>query len=333
MLRFQHSEYLWFWVLLIFILAAFIIVMSWKKKIIRKIGDKNLVEQLFAGYSKKFYRLKFIFLFIGFFFLVAGTANLQLGDKMEKITNKGVDVMIAIDVSKSMLAQDVQPSRLDRAKQVVSKLLDNLPDDRIGLVVFAGNAYVQMPLTVDYSAARMYLNTISPDVVPTPGTDIGAAIDRCDQAFGENQMKHKAIILISDGEDFGGTAVQEAEKAYDDGIIINTVGVGTAEGAPIKDPSTGDYKRDASGNIVITKMNPEDLKSIAAAGHGIYQQLENTDQVVKNLADKINAMAKNEYGENIFSNYTSYFQYFLGIALLLLIIEFFIPERKKWTLA
>lgn len=332
MLRFQHSEYLLGLSLLIVFVLVFAAVLVWKRLSVKKIGDRELVEQLFTGYSRRFFRLKFILLFLAFFIGVIGAANLQMGNKMEKITRKGVDVMIALDVSKSMLAQDVQPSRLERAKQLISKLMDRMNNDRIGLVVFAGNAYLQMPLTIDYSAARMYLGTVNPDMVPTPGTAIAKAIQMCNSSFNQKERKHKAIILITDGEDWDGGAVDAATEAYNDGVVINTVGVGSPEGAPIKDPDTGEYKKDENGNVVITKLNEAQLRSIAAAGHGIYQYLDNTDQVVKNLTDKLNTMQKKEFGENLYVDYLSYFQYFLVIALALLLIEFFVPETKKIAL-
>lgn len=328
MLKFQHIEYLSGLILLVAFLGLFISVLVWKRKSIRKIGDRDLVEKLFTGYSSKFYRLKFIFLFIAFFFGVIGAANVQIGNKMEKVTRKGVDVVIALDVSKSMLAQDVQPSRLDRAKELISRMMDHMGNDRIGLLVFAGNAYLQMPLTVDFSAARMYLATVNPEMVPTPGTDIGKAISASSDAFDPQEKLHKSIVLISDGEDWDEGAVEAAKTAYDNGEVINTVGVGSPEGAPFRDPETGDYKRDENGNMVITRMNPGEMQAIAEAGHGIYQHLDNTDQVATNLVNKLDSMQQKEFGENLYTDYTSYFQYFLGIALVLLLIEFCIPERS-----
>ncbi|MHB1921334.1 MAG: VWA domain-containing protein [Chitinophagaceae bacterium] len=329
MLRFQHPEYLYGLVLLIIFLLFFLAVLLWKRRSIKKIGDPELVEQLFTGYSLKRYRLKFILLFFAFFLGVIGLANPQMGDKMEKITRKGVDVVIALDVSKSMLSQDVQPDRLERAKQLVNDLLDKMSNDRVGLVVFAGNAYLQMPLTVDFSAARMYLHTVNPDMVPTPGTDIGQAIARSNEAFDQQERKHKAIILITDGEDHDPTALEETQKAFADGVVVHTVGIGSVEGSPILDPDTGHYMKDSKGQTVISRLNQKELEEIAAAGHGIYQHLDNPDEVAKNLEAQLEKMGQKEYGENIFTDYKSYFQYFLGVALVLLLMECFIPEVKK----
>lgn len=328
MLRFQHSEYLYGLLLLIVIILAFISVLAWKRRSVKKIGDKDLVRSLFMGYSIRFRNLKFWLLFFAFAFMVIGAANLQLGSKMEKITRKGVDVIIALDMSNSMRAEDVQPSRLARAKQLVNMLLDKMTNDRVGLVVFAGNAYLQMPLTVDYSAARMYLQSATPGMLPTQGTAIDRAIELSQQSFNQKERKHKAIILISDGEGWDNDAIAAAKKAHDNGIVVNTVSVGTEQGAPIKMPD-GSYLKDDKGNVVITKMDDKLLKGIAAEGNGLYEHLDNTDAAADNLIQKLDSMQKKEFGENMFSDYLSYFQYFLGIGLLLLLLEFFIPETKK----
>ncbi len=333
MLRFQHNEYLWALVLLLVLQVAFLGVSWWKRRSIRRIGDQALVEKLFTGYSRKLFVLKFLLIFLAFFFGVIGLANLQKGSRMEKITRKGVDVMIALDVSKSMLATDVQPDRLTRARQLISKLMDKLDNDRVGLVVFAGNAYLQMPLTVDYSAAKMYLSTVSPDMIPTQGTAIGQAIQVSDEAFNKKERKHKALIIISDGEDHDETALQRTKAAFENGAVTNTIGIGSVAGSPLPDPETGGYKKDREGNTVISKLNETELRGIAAAGKGIYQHLDNnTDDVVNTLVSKIDGMEQKEFGENVFTDYNSYFQYFLGICLALLLIEFFIPEvRYKRT--
>ncbi|NIG52242.1 VWA domain-containing protein [Chitinophaga sp. Cy-1792] len=333
MLRFQHTEYLWALTLLLVLQLAFLAVSWWKRRSIKKMGDPALVEKLFTGYSRKRFIFKFVLIFLAFFFGVVGLANLQKGSRMEKITRKGVDVVIALDVSKSMLASDVQPDRLTRAKQLITKLMDKLENDRIGLVVFAGNAYLQMPLTIDYSAAKMYLSTVSPDMIPTQGTAIGQAIQTADDAFNKKERKHKALIVISDGEDHDETAIQKTKAAFDNGVVTNTIGIGSVTGSPLPDPETGGYKKDREGNTVISKLNENELKGIAYAGHGIYEHLENnTDEVVTSLATKIDSMEQKEFGENMFTDYNSYFQYFLGVTLALLLIEFFLPEvstRKK----
>jgi Ca-activated chloride channel family protein len=330
MLRFQHSEYLWALALLLVLQLAFISVTWWKRRSIRKLGDPTLVEKLFLGYSRRLFTLKFLLLFVAFFFGVVGLANLQKGSRMEKITRKGVDVVIALDVSKSMLAGDIKPDRLTRAKQLIAKLMDKLDNDRIGLVVFAGNAYLQMPLTIDYSAAKMYLSTVGPEMIPTQGTAIPQAIQVSNEAFNKKERKHKALIIISDGEDHDEGSLQKARAAFDEGVVINTIGVGSPTGSPLPDPETGGPKKDREGNIIISKLDENELKSIAAVGKGIYQHLDNnTEEVVNTLVSKIDGMEQKEFGENIFTDYNSYFQYFLAACLLLIIAEFFIPEVRR----
>ncbi|WP_343669501.1 VWA domain-containing protein [Chitinophaga sp.] len=334
MLRFQHSEYLWALALLLVLQLAFISISWWKRSSIRKLGDPVLVEKLFTGYSRRRFAFRFLLIFLAFFFGVLGLANIQKGSRMEKITRKGVDVVIALDVSKSMLAGDVKPDRLTRAKQLISKLVDKLDNDRVGLVVFAGNAYLQMPLTIDYSAAKMYLSTVSPDMIPTQGTAIGQAIAVSDDAFNKKERKHKSLIIISDGEDHDEAAISKANAAFDAGVVINTIGIGSTTGSPLPDLETGTYKKDKDGNTVISKLNEDELKSIAAAGKGIYEHLDNnTEEVVNSLIHRIDSMEQKEFGENIFTDYNSYFQYFLVISLILLVAEFFIPEIKRGTRA
>lgn len=334
MLRFQHSEYLWALVLLLVLQLAFLGITWWKRRSVRKLGDPVLVEKLFTGYSHRRFAFRFLLVFLAFFFGVLGLANFQKGSRMEKITRKGVDVVIALDVSKSMLAGDIKPSRLERARQLVSKLMDKLDNDRVGLVVFAGNAYLQMPLTIDYSAAKMYLSTVSPEMIPTQGTAIGQAITVSNDAFNKKERKHKSLIIISDGEDHDEAAIKNANAAFENGVVINTIGIGSPTGSPLPDPETGGEKKDREGNIIISKLNEEELKSIASAGRGIYEHLDNnTEEVVNSLVHKIDSMEQKEFGENIFTDYNSYFQYFLGIALLLLTAEFFIPEIKRRTRA
>ncbi|WP_110053275.1 VWA domain-containing protein [Chitinophaga sp. S165] len=330
MLRFQHSEYLWALVLLLVLQLAFLSISWWKRRSVRKLGDPVLVEKLFTGYSRRRFTFRFLLVFLAFLFGVIGLANIQKGSRMEKITRKGVDVVIALDVSKSMLAGDVKPDRLTRAKQLISKLADKLDNDRVGLVVFAGNAYLQMPLTIDYSAAKMYLTTVGPEMIPTQGTAIGQAIQVSNDAFNKKERKHKALIIISDGEDHDEAAISKANMAFDNGVVINTIGIGSPTGSPLPDPETGTNKKDKEGNTVISKLNEDELKSIAAAGHGIYEHLDNnTEEVVNSLVQKIDGMEQKEFGENIFTDYNSYFQYFLAISLLLLIVEFFIPEIRR----
>jgi Ca-activated chloride channel family protein len=229
-----------------------------------------------------------------------------------------------------MLAQDIKPSRLERAKQVIFKIIDNSPDDRIGLVIFAGRAYLQMPLTVDHEAARMYLNAASPADVPTQGTVISDALEMCDASFNPNDKTFKSVLLISDGEDHDNDAIKESKKLAKEGIMINTIGIGSPQGAPIMDPATGQYKKDDKGETVISKLNEKELSEIAKAGKGIYQLYTNTDQVASNIRHQLANIGKEtSTSDSLYISFKQYFQYFLGAALLLLLIEFFISEKKS----
>lgn len=277
--------------------------------------------------------LKFSFLIMSLVIGVIGLANLQAGSRSEKVERKGIDVMIALDVSKSMLAQDLKPNRLEKAKQLIARLTEKLSNDRIGLITFAGRAYVSVPLTVDLTALKMNLSGASPDMVPTQGTVIGEAISMARQSFNTKETKYKSIILISDGEDHDEGAADEVKKAVSEGIMINTVGIGSPEGSVIFDPETHENKRDQEGNEVISKLNEKELQDIASAGQGVYLRLGNTDAAADAIARQIGSTEQKNFGDSMFTDYNSYFQYFLGASLILMLIEFFIPQRKKLQIA
>ena len=259
--------------------------------------------------------------------IVIGWANLQKGSGTEEVQRKGVDVIIALDVSKSMLARDIQPDRLTRAKQLVMNMLDKMKNDRVGLVVFAGRAYLQVPLTIDYSAMKMMLQNVKPDIVPTQGTVISEAIDMATQSFSQKEKKYKSLVIISDGEDHDEQALGKAKDASENGIIIHTVGVGSPEGSTLFDPETQSVKLDENGAPIVSKLNEDELKHIAA-GRGTYSILRNTDDVASKLVDEIDGMEQKSLGAVVFSSYASYFQYFLAIAFVTLMIEWLLPGSK-----
>ncbi|MFN8252097.1 MAG: VWA domain-containing protein [Ferruginibacter sp.] len=329
MLRFQHIEYLLALAALPVLAGLYFLVLNWKKKTIKKIGDERLVKELIKTYSPKKFALKFILVITAFAAAAFGLANLRSPQGSEKVSRNGIDVMVALDVSKSMLAQDIKPSRLDRAKQLLGKLMDRLNNDRIGIVVFAGKAYLQMPLTGDHGAAKMFLSSASPDVVPTQGTVISDALKMCYTSFNAKEKKYKAVILISDGEDHDEEAASLAARMAAEGVIIHTVGIGSAEGTAIIDPATNEVKKDKEGNTVITKLNETELKTIAEKGNGLYQLYDNTEAVVSNLEAQLNSMDQRTVTEDSLVNYKSYFQYFLLLSLLLLVLEVFVSERKQ----
>ena len=329
MLRFQHSDYLLALGIVPVVIGLYILLLIWRQKKLQKLGDEPLIKEQIIGFIPGRRTLKFILTTLAFALAVIGWANLQSGGQSEKIERKGVDVIIALDVSKSMLAKDVQPNRLVRARQLIERLMDKMKNDRVGLIVFAGRAYLQVPLTVDYSSMRMMLQTVRPDLVPTQGTVIGDAIDLSIKSFSQKEKKYKSLIVISDGEDHDAKALDKANEAADAGIIVHTVGVGSPQGFPLTEEATGAPKLDEQGNQVISKLNVEELKKIAAAGRGSYTLLNNADDAATALTDEIDAMEQRNMGVANFTNYENYFQYFLLPALLLLIVEWMIPGARS----
>jgi len=330
MLHFQYIEYFVALAAIPLMIFLFFQLKKWKQKTEKKIGDPSLVKELTAQFSSKNFLTKFILFICAFAFCVLAVAGLVTPDGTQKINRRGTDIMIALDVSKSMLAQDIQPNRLERAKQVISKIIDNSPDDKIGLVVFAGRAYLQMPLTVDHEAAKMYLSSASPDDVPTQGTVISDALKMCYAAFNPKDKTFKSVVLISDGEDHDDEAIKTTKELAKDGIMINTIGIGSPQGAPIMDPETGQYKKDDQGQMVISKLNESELSEIAKAGNGIYQLYTNTDAVASNIKSKLAHIGKEvAASDSSYTSFKQYFQYFLAVAFILLLIEFFFSEKKR----
>ncbi len=328
MVRFENPWFLLTLIGAVLMALLFIGVVRWKRSTIKKIGDEKLVRQLINGYSPKKFRFKFFLVLLGFILTAMGVSNLQYPKEVEQINRQGIDVMIALDVSKSMLAQDIQPNRLERAKQLTSKLIDRLSNDRVGLVLFAGRAYLQMPLTTDHSAAKMYVNTASINSVPTQGTVIGDALNLCNTAFEEKQKKFKAVILITDGEDHDESAVEVAKKMAAEGVMLHTIGVGSSSGTQLIDPETNQVKKDNMGVPVVTRLNEKELIDLAQVGSGEYQMLMDTEAAVAKILAQINTMEKRTITDNSLMNYRSFFQWFIGVAIILLMFELLISERK-----
>jgi Ca-activated chloride channel homolog len=328
-LKFQHPEYFIGIVLILLLIYLYSGLVSWKKKLSARIGDPTLVAQLVKSFSAKNFLLKFVLICVAVFFLVTGLANLRARGKAEDISRQGVDVMIVLDVSKSMLAQDVKPSRLDKAKQLLYRLVDRLQNDRVGLILFAGRAYMQMPLTTDHSAAKLYISEAGPDAVPTQGTVFSEALNMANSSFNRNEHKYKAVVLISDGEDHDAEALKIAKQMADDGVMVNTVGIGSVEGSEIIDPETKEPKKDDKGNTVISKLNEQELVGLSDATNGIYIHLDNLEDATITLTQRLDSIEKRALADNEFVNFTNYFPWFIGVAGLLLIIELFIPERKR----
>ncbi len=334
MLRFEHAVFLYVLVLVPILSVVFMLMLNWRKKAFAAYGDWSVIKRLMPGISIPRLVIKFTLMMFGFSFLILGLANLQVGSKLMEGERKGIDMMIALDVSNSMLAEDIKPNRLERSKQAISKLIDQLSGDRVGIIVFAGKAYIQLPITTDYAAAKLFLNTIDTKVVPTQGTAIGEAIEMAIGSFTE-ETHSKAIIVITDGENHEDGAIDAAKEANNMGIKVYTIGMGLAEGTPIPEYNsygrrTG-YKKDRQGTTIITKLNEDMLQQIATAGNGVYVRANNSRAGLSKVLDEINKLEKTEFDSKMYSDYEDRFQYFIAAALLFFILELFIFERKsKW---
>lgn len=336
MLRFAHIEFLWGLAAIPLLLLLFLWVIRWKKKAIANLGDLDIVKRMMPEVSHSRPLLKFIFFLLAYTFLIIGLANPQIGTKMEEVKQKGVDLMILLDVSNSMLAKDLAPNRLENAKRSISLLIDNLHNDRIGIVVFAGQAYVQLPVTTDYAAAKLFLNTINTNMVPTQGTAIGAAIDLGMQSFDFKNGISKAMIIMTDGENHEDDAIDAAQRAFDKEVNIHVVGVGSVGGSPVpllKNGQEAGFHTDKEGNTVVSKLDEELCKAIAAAGNGAYVRATNAGTSLTSIMGQIAKMQQKEYGNQSFKDFEDRFPFFLALALLLLVIEFFISNKKNRRLS
>ncbi|MES1198046.1 MAG: VWA domain-containing protein [Chitinophagaceae bacterium] len=328
-IQFQYKEFVWLFIAIPFFIILFIFIIRWKGKVIRRIGSADLVKALILNYSAKKFTTKFSLLSIAFAFGVLALMNPRKPGTSESINRKGIDLAIALDVSKSMLATDLAPNRLERAKQFLNRLMQQSPDDRIALVLFAGKAYLQMPLTVDHGAASMYISSAGPGTVPQQGTVISDALEMSARVFNNKEKRFKTVILISDGEDHDENAISTARDLAGQGVMINTIGIGSAEGSTINDPATGEIKKDVAGNTVISKLNEDELKQIAEKTNGIYIHLQSSDDAVAALLKHLSQIERKAYGDQSLLDFKTYYLWFAGAMLLLLIIENFIPEKKK----
>jgi Ca-activated chloride channel family protein len=331
--RFAHIYYFYLLALIPVLAGLLILFLIWKKKTLAKYGEWNVIRQLMPDYSIGKSILKFIILILAISSLIVALAGPQTGSRLEKVKRKGIDLMICLDVSNSMMAQDIKPNRLERAKQAIVRLIDNLEGDRIGIIVFAGKAYTQLPITTDYAAAKMFTASISTNIVPTQGTAISAAIEMAANSFGESKH-NKAIVVITDGEDHEGSVLEQADAALKKNITLYTIGMGLPEGAPIPvfsgDIQTG-YRKDRDGQTIMSKLDETLLQKVAGVGKGMYVRATTSETGLKKIFDDISKIQKSEIEEKQFSDYENRFQYFVALALFLLILDLFIFERKtKW---
>ncbi len=328
MMRFQHISHLFALGLVPLLIALFVAMVYWRRRKLKSLGNEVLISRQVLGFIPGRNTTRFLLLCIAFAVMVIGWANLQMGARTEKVQRKGVDVIIALDVSKSMLAKDIQPDRLTRAKQLVQSMLDKMGSDRVGLIVFAGRSYLQVPLTVDYSALKMMLSNVDPGMVPTQGTVISDAVGLAMNSFSQKEKKYKSLVIISDGEDHDEQAIEKVKSAAESGVIVHTVGVGSTQGMTIFDPATQSIKLNDKGEPVISRLNQRALADIASAGRGTYVYLRNTGDAAEQLVGEINGMEQKSLGAVVFTDFNSYFQYFLVIGFALLVIEWMLPGRK-----
>ncbi len=334
--RFEHPEYLYGLIIVPAIWILWIVIIRLQKRNWNKFGDIKLVDKLLPRVSYRLKNWKFVLLLLAISSLFISLSNPQIGSKLEKVQRKGIDMIIAVDISNSMLAEDIKPNRLARAKREISKLVDKLEGDRIGIIVFAGKAYTQLPITTDYSAAKMFLSSVSTDFISTQGTSIASAIEMGRTTFknttDEDKDRNKAIIIITDGEDHEEGAIEQAKEAAKEGIKVYTIGMGTNKGAPIPVFRNGvriGYKKDREGHTVISRFNESLLQSVAAEGDGTFVRANNSNAGLKTILKEINKMNKTEIETQTFKDYESRFQIFTAIAILLLILEVLLGERKS----
>ncbi|MCG6189206.1 VWA domain-containing protein [Maribellus maritimus] len=331
MFRFGNMEYLWGLLIIPLLAVIFIWSRIARKKALKRFGEQQILKQLMPFSSKGRPVFKFFVLMLALAFIITGMARPQFGSKLKKVKREGIELIIALDVSNSMMAEDIQPNRLERAKRAISRLIDRLNDDKIGLIVFAGDAYTQLPITSDYNSAKLFLNSVSTEIVPKQGTAIGAAINLAANSFTPSSEANKAIVIITDGENHEDDAVSAAKDAVDKGIIVHTIGMGLPQGSPIPVIQNGqkDYMKDRDGKVVVTKLNEQMLEQISASGNGIYVRANNAQVGLNALFDEINKMEKEEMESRVYSEYNDQFQYFFAVALFLILFEFIILERKN----
>mgnify|MGYP006280723657 CR=1 FL=1 len=332
MFRFGNSEYLYALAILPLMILLFIVGMYMRRRSLKRFGDFQVVSQLMPMVSKIRPLVKFILLLLALTSVIIALADPQFGSRLEKIQRKGVELIIALDVSNSMRSEDIEPSRLERSKRAISQMIDRLHNDKIGLIVFAGDAYMQVPLTTDYSAVKMYLESITTDIVPRQGTAVGSAIDLARKSFDPESGLDKALIVITDGENHEGNVEEAAQEAREEGITIHAIGMGTSQGAPIpirEENGQTVYQKNQQGNVVVSKLDANTLKKLASTGNGIYLRASNARTGLNELFDEISQMTRKEIESKVYTDYEHRFQYLVALALFFLFLDLFILERKN----
>ena len=332
MIRFEHPMMLWALALLPILLGVFLLHRRWRQKALSNFGDEPLMKRMMPHVAFSRPGWKFSLYLLAVASLIVGLANPQIGTVTEEGERKGADLMILLDVSNSMMAGDLPPNRLENAKRGISQLIDRLRSDRIGLIVFAGESYVQLPITSDYAAAKLFLNHISTDMVPTQGTAIGAAIDMAMKTFDQIEGTSKAMIVMTDGENHEDDALAAAQRAQSEGVVVHVVGLGSPEGAPVPTFQGGNpvgFIKDEEGQTVVSKLNEAMCQEIAAAAGGIYVRASTGGSGLDVVMEQVDKMEKKAVDVRLFKSYEDRFQLFVGFTLLLLVVEFFISNRKS----
>ena len=331
--RIEHPKVLWLLILLFLLNAIWVKNKIWKKKAINKFAKLSTLSKIFNGFSNNRSTFKYILFRLAIGMLIIAASNPQYGENERTVASKGIDIMIALDISKSMMAEDIidEYNRLDIAKLSIGKLMNELRGDHVGIVVFAGEAYKQLPLTPDYQVAKLFLKNIGTDMISSQGTDIGNAIELCMSSFSDERKNNKAIVIISDGEDHEEMAVKAAKEATEEGVVICTVGMGSKKGVPIPIVRNGKkigIKKDKDESTVLTKLNEENLIQIAQAGNGTYTKTRGLNLNLRKILDRINEIEKTTLKKDRYSTYDDQFQWFLLPALLLLLLDFMIFEKR-----
>ncbi len=329
MFRFSDPNYIYLLILPLLLFGLFLLLNRRGQKQLRKYGNPELLEALMPDVSTTRRWLHFLLQLTAIIVGVFMVAGPQFGSKLEKQKRQGAEVIVTLDVSNSMMSEDLVPNRLEKSKQTLSRLIDQLANDKIGLIVFAGEAYTQLPITADYISAKMFLNTISTEMVPTQGTAIGAAIQLALRSFGLDQEAERAIVVITDGENHEDDAVLQAQEAQKQGIKVHVVGMGSLKGAPIPQGLNNDYHKDKDGNVVITRLNEEMCQQIALAGGGVYVRADNTNTALRVLNKELDSMKKSDIETTFYAEYDEQFQALAWIVLLLLFVDMFILDKKN----
>ena len=327
--QFSNTDYLYLLLIIPAIILIFTILRMWRKRSLQNFGDWGVISNLMPDYSFIRPIIKFTLVVIALAAIIFAIAGPRYGEKLKEQKRKGVELIIALDISNSMLAEDIKPNRLENAKRAIWQLTNELDNDKIGLITFAGNSYIQVPITADYAVTRLMVSAVTPDMIEKQGTAIGSAIDLALNSFGPNEDESKVLVIITDGENHEDDPVEMAAEAADRGIVVHTIGMGLPKGAPIPKPNSNDFWKDREGSVVVSKLDEKTLQEIAAAGNGIYIRANNTSTGLKQLFREVEKMDKMEFNAIVYDEFNEQFGLVAGIALFILFIEMMILGKRN----